>query len=93
MDTVISASMTANTPDEATANLSFGIEGVSYTSCAPRVAEMRLQMEELDAAAHPLGHLALYCRGDEQPDCPIIHDLAFRGPRPAIRARLDTNSA
>ena len=45
------------------------------------VAELRRKMAELETMARSLEHLATHCRGDERPDCPIIDDLADRGPR------------
>lgn len=45
------------------------------------VAELRSKMEQLEAMAHSLEHLALHCRGDERPECPIIDDLADRAPK------------
>ncbi len=45
------------------------------------VAELRRKMAELEAMARSLEHLAVHCRGDERPDCPIIDDLANRAPR------------
>ncbi len=45
------------------------------------VAELRRKMAELETMARSLEHLALHCRGDERPDCPIIDDLADRAPR------------
>lgn len=45
------------------------------------VAELRRKMAELETMARSLEHLATHCRGDERPDCPIVDDLADRGPR------------
>ena len=42
------------------------------------VADLRRKMAELEAMARSLEHLAVHCRGDERPDCPIIDDLADR---------------
>ncbi len=46
------------------------------------VTELRRKMAELEAMAQSLEHLSVHCTGDERPDCPIIDDLADRGPRP-----------
>lgn len=45
------------------------------------VTELRRKMVELETMSRSLEHLATHCRGDERPDCPIIDDLADRGPR------------
>ena len=56
------------------------------------VADLRRKMAELEAMARSLEHLALHCRGDERPDCPIIDDLADRAPR-AGRSSLGAQAA
>ena len=45
------------------------------------IAELRAKIEELDAMARTLEHLAANCHGDGRPDCPILEDIAG-GPAP-----------
>jgi len=45
------------------------------------VTELRRKMAELETMARSLEHLAMHCRGDNRPDCPIIDDLADRAPQ------------
>lgn len=40
------------------------------------VAELEARIEELNAMAGALKHLAATCHGDDRPDCPIIEGLA-----------------
>ena len=40
------------------------------------VADLRRRMEEMQAMADTLSHLAANCHGDNRPDCPILDDLS-----------------
>ncbi len=40
------------------------------------IAELEARIRDLEAMKHTLEHLALHCRGDERPDCPILDGLA-----------------
>lgn len=45
------------------------------------VAELRGKIAELTAMCDTLNGLAAACHGDQQPDCPILHDLEAGGGR------------
>jgi Cu(I)-responsive transcriptional regulator len=40
------------------------------------VADLRRRMEEMQAMADTLTHLAATCHGDDRPDCPILDGLS-----------------
>lgn len=44
------------------------------------VSALERKIEELQAMARTLHHLANACHGDERPDCPILDDLAGHKP-------------
>ncbi len=43
------------------------------------VAELDARIRNLGAMKATLEHLAVHCRGDERPDCPILDELAGTG--------------
>lgn len=51
------------------------------------VADLRRRMEEIEAMACALNHLADHCRGDERPECPIIDDMANQLREQPVMAR------
>ena len=54
------------------------------------IAELDARIRDLGAMKRTLEHLAVHCRGDERPDCPILDGLADAcddGPGQADRAR------
>ncbi len=55
------------------------------------VAELRTKIAELTGMCEALEHLAAACRGDQRPECPILHNLEGRGtarkPKPAAAHR------
>lgn len=53
-----------------------------------RIAEIDEKIRELEALRESLGQLVGHCRGDGDPDCPIIDELAgVPPPRAATAAR------
>jgi len=56
------------------------------------VDELRRKLDELQLMVGTLEHLAVHCRGDERPECPIINDLADRAPRLWLRDRERTTA-
>lgn len=40
------------------------------------VEELEAKMQQLQEMANTLRHLAVHCKGNERPDCPIIQELA-----------------
>jgi Cu(I)-responsive transcriptional regulator len=46
------------------------------------VAGLEARIEELQAMAGALKHLAAHCQGDDRPDCPIIEGLAGQAAAP-----------
>jgi MerR family copper efflux transcriptional regulator len=40
------------------------------------VADLRRRMDEMQAMADTLSHLAATCHGDDRPDCPILDGLS-----------------
>jgi len=40
------------------------------------IAELDARIRDLEAMKHTLEHLAVHCRGDERPECPILDELA-----------------
>jgi len=50
------------------------------------VEELDARIRELEAMKQTLQKLALHCRGDERPECPILDGLAAPSPVAAPRA-------
>lgn len=46
------------------------------------IAELEARIRDLGAMKRTLEHLAVHCRGDERPDCPILNGLADARPLP-----------